>query len=103
MPFPWPGVFFRPPSSSFSRRTSCCYDTGHSSTAVVNTMLTMNQLARVLNDKGEFGEAEGLYREAIEGLTTAQGAKHANTLITTNNPARSPAATTCSRTGRTTR
>ena len=51
----------------------------------VNALLTKNQLARVLVDKGVFGEAEALFREAITGLERLQGATNTNTLVCKNN------------------
>ena len=51
----------------------------------VNALLTKNQLARVLVDKGVFGEAEELFREAIAGLESLQGATNSNTLVCKNN------------------
>ena len=46
---------------------------------------TLDRLAQELEDQGQYGEAEPLYREALEVSRETLGDRHPNTLAATNN------------------
>ena len=45
----------------------------------------MNQVGRMLQEQGRLGEAEVVYRRALEGRERVLGADHPSTLISVNN------------------
>ena len=49
------------------------------------TLLSMVDLASLLNDIGQYKEAEPLYREALDGMRTSLGSCHPHTLLIMRN------------------
>ena len=52
------------------------------------TLTYVNNLAELLTEQGKLGEAEPLYRRALEGRESTLGPMHGSTLISVNNLAK---------------
>ena len=51
------------------------------------TLLSINNMAKMLHEQGRMTEAEPLFREALTGLRQALGSRHPNTIVSLNNMA----------------